>query len=88
MAEVTEKQMNILKHSTGFYSLPFHRNVFVTEKNADNYADVMALVDLGLMRRGKDIISNLESYHVNDDAISMLQDLLELANNPLSSNRR
>ena len=78
MAEVTERQIDILKHATGFNRMPFHRNVFVTELNADNYADVMALVALGLMRRGKDIVRELESYHVNADAISMLEDLLEL----------
>lgn len=47
MAEITERQIDILKHATAWPKL--YRNHFCTGPGSDDYADCNALVNEGLM---------------------------------------
>lgn len=52
---ITDKQLDTLRHTLGYNYSPRHvRNAFVTGPGSDDFADCMALVELGLMENRGD----------------------------------
>ncbi len=63
----TQRQTEILRHTLGADSRsPGYRNHYAAEPNGDNYADILALVEMGLMKRGRDIPGGLIYFHVTE----------------------
>lgn len=48
-----------------------HRNHFATGPDCDGFGDVVALVALGLMERGREIPGGLTYYHVTEEGIRL-----------------
>jgi len=66
---LTKDQRHILRHSLGLnYGRKMYRNHFVTGEGSTNYADCMALVEMGLMTRraGNPITGGDDVFFVTD----------------------
>lgn len=48
-----------------------HRNYFATGPDCDGYSEIVALEELGLMKRGRDIPGGLIYFHVTPEGMKL-----------------
>lgn len=75
--EMTKKQIEIMRHTLGADSdAPGYRNYFAAEPETDDYDEILSLVMLGLMKRGRswegNISGELVYFHVTEKGKKLL----------------
>lgn len=70
---LTAEQLSILRHALGAdSSTPSYRNGFAAEEGADDWPHVMALVEMGLMTRGKTNCDGLALFYVTEEGQELI----------------
>lgn len=63
----TKKQRDLMAHSLGLnYGDKPYRNYFATEPGCDDYENIERLVELGLMKRGRQMPDGLIYFYVTE----------------------